>query len=146
MVGVAQDITASRRAEEALRDSSTTLTKMVEEQNVLLEHTRDFVYRHDTNGVFNYLSPAVEQVTGYSVEEWWKHYTTYMTDSPINEKVIEYTEETLRTGKERPPYLVEIAHKDGHPVMLEVGERPYFEEPCVRVSSVWRPFWIIARP
>lgn len=128
MVGVAQDITERKQAEEALRDSSTALTKMVEEQNVLLEHTRDFVYRHDTNGVFNYLSPAVEQVTGYSVEEWWKHYTTYMTDSPINEKVIEYTEETLRTGKERPPYLVEIAHKDGHPVMLEVGERPYFEE------------------
>jgi PAS domain S-box-containing protein len=128
MVGVAQDITERKRAEEALRDSSDALTKMVEEQNVLLEHTRDFVYRHDTNGLFNYLSPAVEQVTGYSVQEWWKHYTAYMTDNPINKKVIEYTEETLRTGRERPPYLVEIAHKDGRPVMLEVGERPYFEE------------------
>ncbi len=128
MVGIVQDITEHKRADEALLESSATLAKMFEEQAVLLENTRDFVYRHDAEGVFNYLSPAVEQVTGYTVQEWWKHYTAYMTDNPLNEKVIEYTEETLRTGKESPPYLVEITHKEGYPVMLEVGERPYFED------------------
>ena len=50
-----------------------------------------------------------------------------MTDNPINKKAIAYTEETLRSGKESPPYEVEVKHRDGHPILLEVNERPYFE-------------------
>ncbi len=126
-LAVIRDITSRKRTEEELRESSANLAKLAQEQRVLLEHTRDFVYRHDVQGMFDYLSPAVESITGYTVEQWRKHYTTYLTDNPINKKVIEYTEETLRTGKEGPAYLVEIAHKDGHSVTLEVNERPYSE-------------------
>lgn len=123
-----RDITERKKAEEEMRETSTAMKQMIEEQNALLEHTRDFVYRHDCDGIFNYLSPAVEQITGYRVDQWWKHYTTYMTDHPVNQEVEEHTETALRTGKEGPPYLVEIKHGDGHHVMLEVNERPYFED------------------
>lgn len=126
-LAVIRDVTSRKRTEEKLRESSANLAELAQEQRVLLEHTRDFLYRHDAEGIFNYLSPAVESIVGYTVEEWCKHYTTFLTDNPINKKVIENTEETLRTGKEGPAYLVEIAHKDGHPVTLEVNERPYFE-------------------
>ena len=125
--GIATDVTDRVMAEEGLRESTAALEKLAEEQKTLLEHTRDFLYRHDTKGVFTYLSPSVEQITGYPVDEWCKHYTTYMTDSPINEQVIPKTEETLRTGKEGPPYLVEVRHRNGRPIVLEVSERPYFE-------------------
>ncbi|MGD2110066.1 MAG: ATP-binding protein, partial [Phycisphaerae bacterium] len=126
-LAVIRDVTERKRTEEELREYSQRLAKLAEEQRVLLEHTRDFVYRHDVQGVFNYMSPAVSSITGYPVEDWLKHYTAYMTDNPINEKVIERTEETLRTGVEGPAYLVEIAHKNGHPITLEVNERPYHE-------------------
>ena len=115
------------RTEEALRESANRLMAMAEQQKTILEYTSDFVYRHDTEGVFNYMSPSVLSVTGYSAEEWLKHYSTYMTDNPINEKVYEYTEETLRSGKESPPYLVELFHKDGRKIIIEVNERPYRE-------------------
>lgn len=127
-VGTVQDITARKRVEKELRDSSAAVQRLAEEQRTLLKNTRDFLYRHDTKGVFNYLSPAIEQITGYTVDEWCNHYTTYLTDNPINQKVIAYTEETLRSGKESPRYCVEIRHKDGHAVLLELNERPYFEE------------------
>ncbi len=127
IAGAAKDVTERKQAEEALRESTQKVSVLAQEQQTLLDHTRDFLYRHDTRGVFNYLSPAVEQITGYSVEEWRRHYTTYMTDNPVNEKVIECTEETLRTGRESPPYLVEIRARDGRPIMIEVNERPYFE-------------------
>jgi len=100
------------------------LSTLAEERRILLEATGDFVYRHDRDGVFDYLSPAVERITGYTVEEWRCHYTTFLTDHPCNQEVVERTEETLATGKEGPPYRVEIRHQQGHAVTLEVHERP----------------------
>ncbi|UCE60875.1 MAG: PAS domain S-box protein [Phycisphaerales bacterium] len=125
---LADEIDRRKRAQDELRESSARVDALAEEQRTLLRHTRDFLYRHDTEGIFRYISAGVEQITGYSVLDWRNHYTTYLTDNPINERGIALTEETLRTGKENPPYLVELRHKQGHAVMLEVSERPYYEE------------------
>jgi len=125
--GTVIDITERKTAEENLREMTTQLSAIAEEQQMLLNNTLDFLYRHDTHGVFTYVSPVVEHVLGYSVEEYKKPYAAYMTDNPINKKAIEYTEETLRTGKKSPPYLVEVVHKSGGHVVLEVNERAYFE-------------------
>ncbi len=127
LILIARDVTDQKRAEEARRESEARLRSLAEEQGMILEHSSDFVYRHDTEGVFNYLSPAVEQITGRTPEEWKRHYSSYMTDHPDNAQVYAYTEQTLRTGKQSPPYLVEVFHRDGHRVMLEVNERAYFE-------------------
>ncbi len=117
-----------KAAEAALRESETRLRRLAEEQSILLSQTRDFVYRHDAAGVFTYLSPAVEQITGRTTEDWLRHYSSYLTDHPTNANVVAYTEETMRTGKQSPPYLVEVFHRDGHRVMLEVHERAYLEK------------------
>lgn len=113
--------------ETALRSSIKQLRNLSEEHQLLLDNTSEVVYRHDADGVFHYLSPAIERITGYTTEEWTKHYTTYLTDHPCNEKVVEYTERTLRTGETSPPYRVEIFHKNGAHIMLEVHEKPYFD-------------------
>lgn len=121
------DITERKKAEKELEDSTARLAILADEQKVLLENARDFIYRHDTKGVFYYTSPSVEQITGYTVREWCTHYTTYLTDNPINKYVIEKTEKPLLSDKPSETYLVEIYHKDGRRVQLEVNEQPYFE-------------------
>ncbi len=129
LVGVVADITERKQAEEALKKSTLRLKELAAEQRILLEHTRDFVYRHNTEGQFTYLSPSVQQITGYTIKEWQNlHYTDPLTDNPINQQVVIHTERTLQTGQESPPYLVEILHKNGQKVMLEIKERPYFED------------------
>jgi len=102
------------------------LSTLAEERRILLEATGDFVYRHDPEGVFDYLSPAVERITGYTMEEWRCHYTTYLTDHPCNQEVVARTEHALATGEAGEPYRVEIRHKTGGAVTLEVHERPFF--------------------
>jgi len=118
------DVTDRRRAEEAVE----RLAARSEEQGIILENMHGFTYRHDTAGVFQYMSPSVQRITGYPVDDWMHHYTTYLTENPVNELVVEKTEETLRTGKTNEPYLVEIYHRDGSRVWLEVAERAYFED------------------
>jgi PAS domain S-box-containing protein len=111
----------------AMRDSEAAVRRMSEEQALLLESTNDIVYRHDAAGVFTYVSPACEKIAGYTPEQWQRHYATMHTDNPRNALAVERTEAALRTGEQQPPYEVEILHRDGSPVWLEVSERPYRE-------------------
>ncbi|MCX6833358.1 MAG: ATP-binding protein, partial [candidate division Zixibacteria bacterium] len=122
------EIVEHKRAEQALETASSKVSALAEQQRVLLENTRDFIYRHDTNGIFHCVSQSVQAVTGYAPEEWARHYSTFLTDNPINAKVIEYTERTLREGAAFPPYPVEIYHKQGQRIMLEVNEQPFLED------------------
>ena len=110
--------------ERLLREQASTV---VAELRFVLEHMSDFVYRHDAEGNFFYMSPAVETITGYSVEEWMNHYTTYLTDSPDNERVVELTETALRTGVKQPTYVVELRHARGNRVTIEVNEQPFLD-------------------
>ncbi|MDH7601132.1 MAG: PAS domain S-box protein [Armatimonadota bacterium] len=113
---------------ESLRESAETIKRNEETLRLLVEGTPDFFfYIHDANGVFTYVSPSVELITGYTPAEWMTHYTKYLTDNPINEKVVYYTERTLKTGTGVGSYPVEIYHKNGSRIMLEVYEQPIIE-------------------
>nr|CRH06086.1 Sensor protein [Candidatus Magnetococcus massalia] len=86
-----------------------------------------FLYTHDKEGIFTYLSPSIRTVIGYEQEEFMTHYAEYYTDNPINQQAIAYTEGSLQ-GIPQPSYDLEIRHKDGRSVLLEVMENPIFDE------------------
>jgi len=86
-----------------------------------------FVYSHNTDGVFSFISNSVQDVLGYTPEEFMSHYTKYLTDNPINEKVRYYSELSIQ-GIVQPSYEVEIYCKDGRIKTLEVSEVPTFDD------------------
>lgn len=114
--------------DDELGSAVRSLTALADEQRFLLENMSDLVYSHDRRGYFHYVSPTVERLTGYTVEEWCRHYTTYLTDHPMNERVVRMTEEALATGRQMPPYRAEIRSKDGRRILLEINERPFFRD------------------
>jgi PAS domain S-box-containing protein len=118
----------------AQRESEAAVRRLNEQSRLLLENSSDIVYRHDTRGVFTYVSPACEKITGLTPEQWRVHYETLHTDNPLNDRAVAATEEALRTGKEQPPYEIEIFHRNGSRVWLEISERPYLEHG--RVSGI----------
>lgn len=62
LIGVMQDVTASKRAEETLRQSE-------EKYRDLVENISDIIYSLDDKGTLTYISPAVRAIGGYDPSE-----------------------------------------------------------------------------
>ncbi len=105
----------------------------------LVENLRDeyFFYQHDLEGVFTYLSPSISSILSYSVEEFSKHYSTYLTDHPENEKIKDYKARCLK-GEKIPAYEVEVIDRKGHKRSLEVLENPLYDEKgvCIGLEGI----------
>jgi PAS domain S-box-containing protein len=114
-------VRALERKEEDLRVSEEKLRSLV----TAIEE-RHFMYQHDRDGVFTYLSPSIATILGYSPEEFMMNYAACLTDHPVNESVKEFKERGLR-GEAQPPYELEIYHIDGRRIRLEMAERPLID-------------------
>jgi PAS domain S-box-containing protein len=107
---------------------SGQLREAMQKREVLLatlEKTH-FIYSHDVKGTFTYLSPSITAILGYLPEEFMNHYSTYLTDHPVNREVARRTTLSIQ-GLIQPPYEVEIYHKDGDRRWLEVTEVPVLD-------------------
>ena len=61
-IGAMTDVTETKRAEEALRQSEVYFRS-------LIEHAADTISTYDANGIRLYTSPSIERVLGYKPEE-----------------------------------------------------------------------------
>jgi PAS domain S-box-containing protein len=120
--------TAIVRSEGELRAINEKLTALSEEQKLLLDHTKDLIFRHDPAGILTYVSPAVERITGFLPAEWLVHYTKHHTDNPVNRNGRDITDAMLKTGTAGPAYIVEVKHKNGSTVWLEINKQPYIAD------------------
>ena len=117
IVGSWLDISEHKQRDEALAESFEKYRRLVE--NIQDEY---FLYSHDPDGHFTYVSPSINNILGYSQEEFLTHYLEYVTDDNMAD-VVRHTQQSIR-GKQQPPYQIEIYHKDGSIRTLKVVEVP----------------------
>ena len=98
-----------------------------------------FYYSHDTNGYFTYISPGVTKILGYTQEDYYQHYASFLTDYEGNKKVDQFTLLSL-SGQKPPPYIVEVYKKEGSTCWLEISEYPVFDgtEKVIAVEGIAR--------
>ena len=120
VIGVATDITDSRRAEVSIRESE-------ERYRELFENANDIIYTHDLQGNFTSLNRSGERITGYSREE-----ATLMNVADViapdylglaREMIAHKASEKVSTV-----YEIDIITKDGRRVRLEVSTRLIFSD------------------
>jgi PAS domain S-box-containing protein len=120
VIGVATDITDSRRAEVSIRESE-------ERYRELFENANDIIYTHDLQGNFTSLNRSGERITGYSREE-----ATLMNVSDvIAPDYLNLAREMIAhkaSEKTSTVYEIDIITKDGRRVRLEVSTRLIFSE------------------
>ena len=114
MIGTNQDVTEQRETKEKLR--------------FIIENSTNMFYSHTPDQVLTYVSPNVKDILGYDEEEVAIRWTTNLvTDHPANVRGKRLTEEAIRSGKAQPTYELQLLHKEGHPVWVEVSESPVVE-------------------
>ncbi|MBK7630260.1 MAG: PAS domain S-box protein [Ignavibacteriales bacterium] len=113
-----RDITQRKAIEAEVQKSKDRMQLLIEGTPHL------FFYVQNLMGNVEYISPSVENITGYSVKQWLNQNHWYVSDSPINHKAKERTKAHLAGTVITDPFYVEILHANGNKVMIEVYERP----------------------
>ena len=126
------DITARKKAEEALRESEARFRGLVENAN-------DAIYIITPRG-FTYVNPAFEKLTGYSSEEIYSDdFSFWNIIHPDDVKLIEEREEARKRGEKIPErYEFRIIAKDGKTKTVEVATVNIGKKKEVKVMGILR--------
>lgn len=90
-------------------------------------NSTNLFYEHDTDHNLLFLSPQVENILGYTVDEAMIQWTDFVSDHPINKEGFQKTIRAIKTGKSQAPYELQLIHKTGKEVWVEVREVPIKE-------------------
>jgi len=118
--GMQRNITLRKKAEDDLRKNEQQL------RNIFNNSTNLF-YSHTPDHKITYLSPQSIEIFGYPPEEALVKWTELVSDNPINEIGFQTTQKAIETGKAQPYYELELVHKSGKKVWVEVREAPVVE-------------------
>jgi PAS domain S-box-containing protein len=106
-----RDITDRKRAEEAIRESE-------EKYRTLIESTLDFVFTADRRGMFTYINPRLEMVTGRTASDLLgRPFTDVIAPEARNMATTQF-KKGIR-GDKGAPYEIDIIHKNGSRIPVE---------------------------
>ena len=118
LVGISEDITERKKAEETLRESEAKYRDLVEQIN-------DAIFAADINGTFTYISPTAEAMSGYKPDEMVGHSVEEFIDPIFVPKIRERFE---RTGSERlEPAEYRVRTKSGEFLWVRSSSRLILE-------------------
>ncbi|MBI5030857.1 MAG: transporter substrate-binding domain-containing protein [Chloroflexi bacterium] len=105
---LADEIVERKQAEQALKASEARFRR-------LAENARDVIYRMSLpDGLYEYMSPAVSEITGYTPEEFYRSpQLIYQLIHPDWQSYFEEQWSRLQRGEMPPTYEYAIIHKSG---------------------------------
>lgn len=125
---------ASRQSDEPIHDSELKYRRLVEGIG------GDYViYTHDANGVITYVSPSVKNVLGYSEGTvLGLNWRDLVGEHYVGRELADRVAGEIEDGKDFYEFTIEITHVDGSRRLIEIQQRPLFDEAgqCVSMEGI----------
>ncbi len=118
MLGAHQDITNIKNTEEKLQQEHQKVKKNEEMYRFLTENGTDVIRYQSPTGIFNYISPNIVELTGYTATEYSKFgplENVFPEDHPILEQIVE----RFSKGENAVKVEYRIHHKTGEVIWVE---------------------------
>jgi len=129
VVGIAEDVTELKRAEEALRDSAQRFIS-------LIEHSSDLIVLVDAEARFTYLSPSFETMLGHRAEDWIGRSGFPLVWPDSVEATRQLHERTLASPGVAIPWQIRVLHADGTSRWLEGTSANHLNDPAIAAVVV----------
>jgi PAS domain S-box-containing protein len=129
-----QDLRAAMKDLEAAHGELVKTQKEIFESEkrfrLLVEGNPDvFYYIHDSEHVFEYVSPSVKRILGYLPEEIvGRPYEDFLAGDESDALVKKLTDGAISDGRRRPVYNTVCRHRDGSRVVMEINEVPMMRD------------------
>lgn len=134
LIGVILDITERKRAEEAMRESE-------EKYRAVFETAADIIYVISADGRMEAISPSVEAITGYRVDEWVNRNMAELLPMMLHPDDLTMMERSFAQSMQGKPDKVEIRinRKDGTQAVTENQGWPLMKDgKVVKVIGIAR--------
>jgi len=108
--------------------ASELLQKSESKYRSLVENIDDeyLIYSQNREGVFDYISPSVNTILGYSQEGFLSHYASYLTESKLNQQFESYTQKALAGNT--ASYELEIYDTEGYIHTFAITSTPVMND------------------
>lgn len=128
-VNVTEHVRTRKETERLLAELQAERSRL---QLIVEGSEQVFFYVHGVDGIFEYVSPSVQAVLGYSADELiGRHYDVLSGNEDTSEEVRQHTDAALSSGGTQPPYFAFTRHRDGRMVVVEVTESPVLRDGVV---------------
>jgi PAS domain S-box-containing protein len=107
-------LTDRRHNDEFIKEQERQLRSIV-------ENIQDAIYMIDAEGMFSYLSPQFERITGHRPEDYLGRSPLEMTHPDDHEMVIQQIQHLMATGQGKQ-MEVRTQHRDGHYVWISISD------------------------
>ncbi|NLY39232.1 MAG: PAS domain S-box protein [Firmicutes bacterium] len=131
VICVCRDISARKRAEEALKQSEAKFRTFV-------ENASDIIFTIDRQGNITYISPNIEKISGFPASEYeGKNYTAFIHPDDVS-SFLEYVRQCFETKREQQPLEYRVRHQDGvwrwHSLNASITDAINDEEMLIGIS------------
>ncbi len=110
-----------RRAEKELQSSRERYRRLVEGLST------SFIFAQDSDGTLSYVSPGAVQILGFPQTELLIGFTRLFSHHPDNQRAVNANQAALR-GSAQARFEARCRHQDGREVVLEISQRPVFDD------------------